>query len=124
MEGPVEEVVAVSALGDFGVLPHHIDFITSLIPGLLRVKIGADRSANYIVMGGLAAVKGGAMTLLADEVQLPETVDRAAVAGETKTAEDRLGQTSYYAAEYADAERELQIARARARAVETMHASR
>ncbi len=56
MDAPVEEVIAHSSLGEFGVLAHHIDFITSLIPGVLRVKTG-DREADYIVMGGLAAVR-------------------------------------------------------------------
>lgn len=123
-EGPVEEVVGFSPLGEFGVLAQHIDFITALIPGLLTVKSSADHSADYVVIGGLAVVRGGAMTVLAPEVQLPQSLDRGAVANESRTAEERLGQTSYYAAEYAEAKRAMQIARARQRAVELKGPSR
>ncbi len=124
VDRPVEEVIAHSALGEFGVLANHIDFITSLIPGVLRVKTGSDRESGYVVIGGLAAVKGGAMTVLAPEVQSPESVDRAQAAGEEKEAADRLGQTSYYSADYADAELALQIARARHEAAELNRAPR
>ena len=31
-DGAVEQVTAVGALGEFGVLPLHINFITSLVP--------------------------------------------------------------------------------------------
>ncbi len=118
MDAPVEGVIARSSLGQFGVLPNHIDFITSLTPGVLRVKTGADRDADYIVMGGLAAVRAGAMTVLTPEVQSPDSVDRAAAANEAKAAEQRLGETSYYAPEYSEAEYDLEVARARVEASE------
>jgi F-type H+-transporting ATPase subunit epsilon len=124
LESQVEEVVGFSALGEFGVLAEHIDFITSLVPGLLRVRISADRQADYIVTGGLAAVKEGAMTVMADEVESLERLNRAAVTDEMTATEQRLGQTSYYSAEYAEAERALLLARARTRAIELESASR
>ncbi len=118
MDAPVEGVIAHSSLGEFGVLAHHIDFITSLIPGVLRVKTGADREADYVVMGGLAAVRAGAMTVLASEVQSPENVDRAAAAAEAKTAEDLLSRTSYFDLDYAAAEDAVLVARARQQAAD------
>lgn len=124
LESQVEEVVGFSALGEFGVLAEHIDFITSLVPGLLRVKISADREADYIVTGGLAAVRDGAMTVMADEVESLDRLNRAAVADEMKATEQRLSQTSYYSAEYAEAERALLLARARSRAIDLKAASR
>ena len=124
MDAPVEEVIAHSSLGEFGVLPNHIDFITSLIPGVLRVKTGADREADYIVMGGLAAVRAGSMTVLASEVQSPEKVDRAAAAAEAKSAEDLLSQTSYFDPDYAAAEEAVLVARARQQAAELKRPSR
>jgi F-type H+-transporting ATPase subunit epsilon len=123
-DGPVESVVARSPLGEFGVLPNHIDFITSLVPCVLRITIDAERASDYVVTGGLAAVRGGALTVLASEVQKPERLDRAAAANEAKAAEDRLGQTSFYAPDYAEAENALMLARARERAAELRHPAR
>jgi F-type H+-transporting ATPase subunit epsilon len=124
LEEPVEEVVGLSTLGEFGVLANHINFITSLIPGVLRIRIDGQRSADYVVIGGLAAVNNGAMTVLAPEVQLPENVDPTAAGSEARAAEERLGQISYYAADYADDERALQVARAREQASESRRGSR
>ena len=118
MDQPVEEVIAQSSLGQFGVLAHHIDFITSLIPCVLRVKTDGDREAGYVVMGGLAAFQSGEMTVLAPEVESPDKVDRAAAADQAKAAEERLGQTSYYSAEYPEAAYDLEVARARQEAAE------
>jgi F-type H+-transporting ATPase subunit epsilon len=123
MDAPVEEVIAHSALGEFGVLPNHINFVTALIPGVLRVKSGAAREADYVVTGGLAVVRDGAMTVLADDVESPDQFDRTAVASDARTADDRLGQTSFYAPEYADAERASQLARARQQATELTRSS-
>jgi len=124
MDAPIEQVIAHSSRGEFGVLAHHIDFITSLIPGLLRVKTGADREADYVVMGGLAAVRAGTMTVLASEVQSPESVDRADAAAEAKSAEDLLSRTSYFDPEYATAENAALVARARQQAAELKRPSR
>ena len=79
--------MALSPLGEFGVLAEHIDFITSLIPGLLSVRISTDRRDLYVVTGGLATVKGGAMTILADDVEVPDRLDRAAAAEALAAAE-------------------------------------
>ncbi|MFZ0888407.1 MAG: ATP synthase F1 subunit epsilon [Candidatus Binataceae bacterium] len=123
-DGPVEEVVAISPIGEFGVLAEHIDFITSLIPSLLSVRISSDRRDDYVVTGGLATVKGGAMTILADDVQMPDRLDRAAVAEELASAEHIIGAKSYYDADYADAQRAIQLARARTRAADSKRAPR
>jgi len=38
----VDEVVAPGELGEFGVLPGHVPFLTLLLPGELRYRIGGD----------------------------------------------------------------------------------
>jgi len=63
------------------------------------------------------------MTVLADDVESPDQFDRTAVASDARTADDRLGQTSFYAPEYADAERASQLARARQQATELTRSS-
>jgi len=48
----VDEVVAPGELGEFGVLPGHVPFITLLMPGELRyTKGGVER--RYIISGGV-----------------------------------------------------------------------
>jgi F-type H+-transporting ATPase subunit epsilon len=113
-DGAVEQVTAVGALGEFGVLPLHTNFITSLVPGILTLKIGAANYTEYLVAGGLAEVKDGVMTVLALEADAPGTVDSAAAATEIAPAESRLAQMSMFDPGYEDAVQAMAIARIRA----------
>ncbi len=74
-EGPVTEVTAHSPLGEFGVLALHINYITSLVPGLLRADRENGAADHWVVSGGLAEVKDGAMTVLASGAETPDKVD-------------------------------------------------
>ena len=113
-DGAVEQVTAVGALGEFGVLPLHTNFITSLVPGILTLKIGDTNYTEYLVAGGLAEVKDGVMTVLALEADPPGKIDSAAAAGTVAAAEDRLSQMSMFDPGYEDAAQALAVARVRA----------
>jgi F-type H+-transporting ATPase subunit epsilon len=117
-EGEVEEATAQSALGEFGVLPQHINFITSLVPGILTLKLSGGSFKHYIVDGGLAEVRDGVMTVLASSTIEALGLDRRAISREVEVAEERLGQLSFYEAEYQAAEHQLMLARARMAAAE------
>lgn len=120
----VESVTAWGPLGEFGVLARHINFITSLKPGVLTIKVRDNAYRHFVVSGGLAEVKDSMMTVLATEAQSSETLERAGAALEVDAAEERLKHMSFYELEYTDAEHALQLARARARAAELNHATR
>ena len=64
-EGDALEVSAIGPLGEFGVLPEHINFITSLVPGVLEAKLPDGTAMHWVVSGGLAEVKDSVMTVLA-----------------------------------------------------------
>src|ERR1700690_2917027 len=81
-DGLVEQATAVGALGEFGVLPLHTNFITSLVPGILTLKIGEGSYEEFLLAGGLAEVKDGVMTVLAIEAQTPDAIDSAAALNE------------------------------------------
>jgi F-type H+-transporting ATPase subunit epsilon len=121
-DGAVEQVTAVGALGEFGVLPLHTNFITSLIPGILTVKIGGTEYTEYLVAGGLAEVKDGVMTVLAAEADLPSAVDTAAAAAAIAPAEERVAQMSMFDPGYEDAMQALAVARVRAQVNERLRA--
>ena len=70
-QGEVVEVTAWNPLGQFGVLAEHINFITSLVPGIVEVKLADGGMLYYVVSGGLAEVKDGKMTILADSAEEP-----------------------------------------------------
>jgi F-type H+-transporting ATPase subunit epsilon len=113
-DGPVEQVIAVGALGEFTVLPNHVNYITSIQPCVVTVRPGDGSVSEYLVTGGLAEVKEGAMTMLADEAMPIAVVDPVAAAPEVRVAETRLAEMSFYNPGYAEAEQALRLARARA----------
>lgn len=117
-EGPVEAASAVGPLGEFGVLAQHIDFITSLNPGVLTLARGGNSFEHFVIPGGLAEVRGGAMTVLADSAEPAAELDRGPLLRELEAAEERLGHRSFYEVEYESAARAVQLARARLRAAD------
>ena len=113
-DGLVEQATAVGALGEFGVLAHHTDYITSLIPGVLTLRLSNGSITEYLLSGGLAEVKDGSMTVLATEALPVAAVDPIAASPAVQAAEQKLSQMSFYDPGYQEALQELQLARARA----------
>ncbi len=112
--GPVEQVIAVGALGEFGVLANHTNYITSIMPGVVTLRLADGSATEYLVTGGLAEVKDGVMTMLADEAMPVASVDSVSAAPEVQAAEEKFSRMSFYDPGYAEAEQALKLARARA----------
>ncbi len=118
-EGGAEEVTAISPLGQFGVLAEHINFITSLEPGILELRLPDGTARQYVVSGGLVEVTNGAMTVLAESVEDSRKItDRAGVTAALAGAEAKLAGMSMYAEGYEEAHHGLMLARARKEASE------
>ena len=63
--GPVDQVDAPGAEGDFGVLAGHAPFMTTLKEGRVKVHIGEEVRV-YEVVGGFADVTPQGLTILAE----------------------------------------------------------
>jgi F-type H+-transporting ATPase subunit epsilon len=117
-EGDAHEVSAIGPLGEFGVLAEHINFITSLVPGVLEAKLPDGSVMHWVVSGGLAEVRDGVLTVLASSAESPETVDPSAAAAQVQEADQRFSSLSFYDPNYPAAQADLQLARARVEAAE------
>jgi F-type H+-transporting ATPase subunit epsilon len=115
-EGQAEMVTAVGPLGEFGVLPNHINFVSSLVPSLLEVRKSENEAERWVISGGLAEVKDGAMTILANDAETPSQIDLAAAQSEEQQADKQISTMSAYEPGYAEIDEMLQLARARIRA--------
>ncbi|MBF6568254.1 MAG: ATP synthase F1 subunit epsilon [Candidatus Binataceae bacterium] len=115
-DGTVQQVDAVNPLGEFGVLADHVDYITALVPGLLTITLPDGTHHFYLVSGGIAEVRQGAMTVLADDVGLPAPADEAALSSAAQSALEKLAGLSLYDAGYPEAADEIAVFRARIRA--------
>ena len=123
-EGDVEEIIAWNSMGQFGVLAKHIDFVTSLVPEVVEITLAGGETRYYVVSGGLAEVKNGKMTILADSAEKPDSIALPKVEELLRELEARVAALSMYAPEFETAHYELMLARARHRAAAELRPAR
>jgi len=89
----VDEVTAVGELGEFGVLPNHISFLSTLVPGEMSYKQGAHRRL-LAVSGGYAEVLDNVMTVLSPAAEFSSEIDVARAQRAKERAEKQLAEAS------------------------------
>src|SRR5581483_1985733 len=102
LDEDVDEVTGHGELGEFGVLPNHIAFLTTLVPGELSYKQGATKRA-LAVSGGYAEVLDNVMTVLAAAAFASE-IDPGRAQRARERAEKALGDPNLEATERMAAE--------------------
>ncbi|GIW45023.1 MAG: ATP synthase epsilon chain [Candidatus Binatia bacterium] len=112
LETEVQEVTAPGTVGEFGVLPDHVTFLSSLECGVLRYRKN-QREAAMAIRGGFAEVRDNVMTVLADEAVSAEEIVVDATRQELAEAEAALQRAPFGSTEYAQAESEKRWAEAR-----------
>jgi len=109
-------VVVPGSEGDFGVLHGHAPLISTVRPGVLEVIQGNKVEQRFIVVGGFAEVTPERCTVLADEALPIGEIDTAKTEQQIKDLSEDLADAKT-APERALAERALEVARAKLRAV-------
>ncbi len=85
----VDEVTAPGVEGEFGVLPGHIPFMTSLKIGEIMYRQGSLK--RYMaVTWGFAEVLSDKVTILSETAQLADEIDIARAMAEKERAEAQL----------------------------------
>ena len=109
----VDEVIAPGELGEFGVLPGHVPFITLLMPGELKYrKDGTER--RFIIWGGLSEVRDDNVTVLTDNVEDPRFVDSEAAQREADALLEELKNFSGKPKELKEINKRLRLAQLKA----------
>lgn len=93
--------------GDIGVLPHHARYIGLLGTGLLEYFEESGASRKMVISNGFCNFVNGTLVVLADSVDLPESVDRSRFAAERPNLEKTLQTSSLYEGETALAAQKL-----------------
>ena len=87
----VDEVVCTGSEGEFGVLPGHVPFFTTLKIGMLTYKKGNE--ARFVFVNwGYAEVGPDRVMVLADSAEKSEDIDVERAKSAMKRAEERLKQ--------------------------------
>ncbi|HKA53544.1 MAG TPA: F0F1 ATP synthase subunit epsilon [Candidatus Binatia bacterium] len=89
LDEEVDEVTAPGTEGEFGVLPNHITFLSSLQPGRLSYKQGGQ--AHFLaVSGGFAEVRDNVVTVLTDSAEFANEIDVERARAALRAAEESL----------------------------------
>lgn len=116
LDEEVDEVTAPGTVGEFGVLPNHIAFLSSLRPGCLTYKQG-PRARTLAIGGGFAEVVNDVMTVLADSAEFAEEIDLEEARRTLRATEERLKQLAINDPDFVEVELTHLRARARVEAV-------
>lgn len=111
----VDEVVCSGSEGEFGVLPGHTPFFTTLKIGMLTYKKGTA-TAYVFVNWGYAEVGPDKVSILADSAEKSEGIDVERAKTAMKRAEERLRKAEEV--DFARAESSLQRAATRVQIAE------
>ena len=88
--GAVDMVVVPGAEGDFGVLPGHTPFLSTVRPGVIDVHDGGSVTARLFVEGGFAEATPERCTVLADSAMPVEDINREQTEMKLKDAREDL----------------------------------
>jgi F-type H+-transporting ATPase subunit epsilon len=91
MSQAVDMVVVPGSEGDFGVLPGHAPLISTVRPGVIEVYEGSAVTDRIFVAGGFAEVTPERCTVLAEQADRLQDLDRSQIEGELRTLRDELG---------------------------------
>lgn len=108
--GDFDMVVVPGAEGDFGVLPGHTPFLSTVRPGVIDVHDGGSVTARLFVEGGFAEATPERCTVLAEAAQPVEEIDAAKAQERLEAARTALAEAGED--EHDAAEAELKIAEA------------
>ncbi len=85
-------VVAPGDQGEFGVLPGHTTFLTTLKTGTIRYTDAGDQERFVFVSGGFAEALPDKVTVLAESAERRRDIDIARAKAALERAEKRLAE--------------------------------
>lgn len=92
-QGEADMVVAPGAAGVLGILPRHAALLTTLSPGVLRIKQGGDEVVMAL-SGGFLEVMDDKVSVLTDAAERAEEIDESRAEEARRRAERALEQLS------------------------------
>lgn len=87
----VDQVNVTTPQGEIGILPHHADLISKIVPGELKIKKG--NKTEYFATGeGFLQITQNTLTIMTDLAESVSSIDEKAVEQAKKRAEEALSQ--------------------------------
>lgn len=84
------ELYVPTSQGVIGILPGHVDLVSTLQIGEIRIKLKDKTSKSVVVNGGLLQLRNDEILILADEASLTEDLIKEEISQAIKNAEDKI----------------------------------
>lgn len=91
-EGPCVSLTIPTSDGEQGILAHHSDMISAVLPGTLRYQAPGEPVQRAAVSGGLVKIEKNDVLVLVDSVERPEEIDAARARREADEAREAMLQ--------------------------------
>jgi F-type H+-transporting ATPase subunit epsilon len=114
LDEKVNEVTGPGVLGEFGVLPNHISYLSALDIGEMNYRQEGER-VFLSVSGGYAEVLDNVVTILADAAEFPGEIDVERARRARENAEKKIEEVDREGKEFLSAEAALHRALLRIR---------
>jgi F-type H+-transporting ATPase subunit epsilon len=88
----VDMVTVATTEGEIGILPHHINLMTQLLPGELRIKKG-EKTIIMATGSGLLQMADNTLTIATDMAENEADIDEKVAEEARKRAQEALEQT-------------------------------
>jgi len=111
----VEVVAAPGALGEFGVLPGHVPFITTLNPGIVKYSEGSSEK-TFFIPGGIFNVESDKAKILTESAEIPSDIDSSEANRQLEDIENIIDGFEGSEEELAELNKKLKLAEARVEA--------
>lgn len=87
----VEMAVCPGLMGEFGVMPNHVNMLAALKTGVLRYRINS-RDEHVFISGGFVDMNNNVLSVLAESAERAGSIDRARAERAKERAERRLAE--------------------------------
>lgn len=92
-EGECESVEVPTADGQYGVLAHHMNLISAIIPGTLKFRIPGEKEFRIAAVSqGLMKIEDNEVLILADTAERPEEIDINIAKRDAEEAQEAIMQ--------------------------------
>jgi len=74
-QGPCQSLIVPTPHGQYGIMAHHSNMISAIVPGTLRYRLEGQDFQQAAVSSGLIKVENNDVLILVDTAERPEEID-------------------------------------------------
>lgn len=89
-QGPCVSLIVPTVDGQFGVMAHHINSVSAVIPGALRYTLPGKPRQTAFVSSGVIKIEDNRVLILVDAAERPEEIDLNRARRAQEAARERL----------------------------------